>query len=94
MSQMVTAKASAKPSTATRQNETPAESFDIQTHYRAVLNEIGMSPEDTGGKTTFLGEIRFSKAYTASAPASASRSWQPRPVRRPSGGCARAAART
>jgi hypothetical protein len=30
--------------------------LDIQTHYRALLNGIGISPEDMGGKTTFLGE--------------------------------------
>lgn len=30
--------------------------FDINAHFRAVMNELGLSPEDTGGTITFVGE--------------------------------------
>ena len=54
MSQTIAAKAPTKQSATTDQKT--AEPFDIHYHYRALLDEIGMSPEDTGGKTTFLGD--------------------------------------
>jgi crotonobetainyl-CoA:carnitine CoA-transferase CaiB-like acyl-CoA transferase len=30
--------------------------FDINTQFRSVMNELGLSPEDTGGTITFAGE--------------------------------------
>ena len=30
--------------------------FDITTHFRSVMNDLGLSPEDTGGSITFVGE--------------------------------------
>jgi hypothetical protein len=30
--------------------------FDINAHFRSFMNEIGLSPEDTGGRITFVGE--------------------------------------
>ena len=31
-------------------------SFDVNAHFRSVMNELGLSPEDTGGAITFVGE--------------------------------------
>jgi hypothetical protein len=56
MSQTTTEKLPVKPMVTTNQNRKASTAFDIHTHYRNVLAEIGMSPEDAGGKTTFLGE--------------------------------------
>ena len=30
--------------------------FDINAEFRSVMSELGLSPEDTGGKITFVGE--------------------------------------
>ena len=30
--------------------------FDINTEFRSVMHELGLFPEDTGGKITFVGE--------------------------------------
>src|SRR6201987_4784949 len=30
--------------------------FDINTHFRSVMSDLGLSPEDTGGTITFVGE--------------------------------------
>src|SRR5882757_8822407 len=30
--------------------------FDVNAHFRSVMNELGLSPEDTGGSITFVGE--------------------------------------
>jgi hypothetical protein len=30
--------------------------FDINAQFRSVMNELGLSPEDTGGTITFVGE--------------------------------------
>jgi hypothetical protein len=30
--------------------------FDINAQFRAVMHELGLSPEDTGGSITFIGE--------------------------------------
>ena len=30
--------------------------FDINAEFRSVMHELGLSPEDTGGKITFAGE--------------------------------------
>ena len=30
--------------------------FDINAEFRSVMHELGLSPEDTGGKITFVGE--------------------------------------
>src|ERR1700752_791650 len=30
--------------------------FDINAHFRAVMSDLGLSPEDTGGTITFVGE--------------------------------------
>ena len=30
--------------------------FDINAHFRAVMHDLGLSPEDTGGSITFIGE--------------------------------------
>jgi crotonobetainyl-CoA:carnitine CoA-transferase CaiB-like acyl-CoA transferase len=30
--------------------------FDINAHFRSVMHELGLSPEDTGGSITFVGE--------------------------------------
>src|ERR1700738_1632929 len=30
--------------------------FDVNAHFRSVMNELGLSPEDTGGAITFVGE--------------------------------------
>jgi hypothetical protein len=30
--------------------------FDINAQFRSVMNELGLSPEDTGGRITFVGE--------------------------------------
>src|SRR5262245_66341335 len=30
--------------------------FDINAQFRAVMHELGLSPEDTGGSITFVGE--------------------------------------
>ena len=29
--------------------------FDINAQFRAVMHELGLSPEDTGGRITFVG---------------------------------------
>jgi hypothetical protein len=31
-------------------------SFDINAEFRSVMHELGLSPEDTGGSITFVGE--------------------------------------
>ena len=31
-------------------------SFDVNARFRSVMNELGLSPEDTGGTITFVGE--------------------------------------
>jgi len=30
--------------------------FDINAHFRAVMHDLGLSPEDTGGSITFVGK--------------------------------------
>src|ERR1700744_5766511 len=30
--------------------------FDVNAHFRSVMNQLGLSPEDTGGTITFVGE--------------------------------------
>ena len=30
--------------------------FDINAEFRSVMHELGLSPEDTGGEITFVGE--------------------------------------
>src|SRR6201994_760050 len=30
--------------------------FDVNAHFRAVMSDLGLSPEDTGGTITFVGE--------------------------------------
>src|SRR6201987_424800 len=30
--------------------------FDVNAHFRSVMNELGLNPEDTGGTITFVGE--------------------------------------
>ena len=30
--------------------------FDINAQFRVVMHELGLSPEDTGGSITFIGE--------------------------------------
>ena len=30
--------------------------FDVNAQFRSVMNELGLSPEDTGGRITFVGE--------------------------------------
>ncbi|HZN81491.1 MAG TPA: carnitine dehydratase, partial [Mycobacterium sp.] len=30
--------------------------FDINAHFRAVMSDLGLSPEDTGGTITFVGK--------------------------------------
>jgi hypothetical protein len=30
--------------------------FDVNAQFRSVMNELGLSPEDTGGTITFVGE--------------------------------------
>src|SRR5262249_61421158 len=31
-------------------------SFDINAEFRSVMHDLGLSPEDTGGSITFIGE--------------------------------------
>src|SRR5260370_28680364 len=31
-------------------------SFDVNAQFRSVMHELGLSPEDTGGTITFVGE--------------------------------------
>ena len=30
--------------------------FDVNAYFRSAMNELGLSPEDTGGAITFVGE--------------------------------------
>jgi hypothetical protein len=68
--------------------------FDINAEFRSVMHELGLSPEDTGGTITFVGEDRSSRACIGSARASVSRSWPRRRGLPISGASAPAAART
>ena len=31
-------------------------SFDINAEFRSVMHDLGLSPEDSGGSITFIGE--------------------------------------
>jgi hypothetical protein len=33
-----------------------ATGFDINAHFRSVMDDLGLTPEDTGGTITFVGE--------------------------------------
>jgi hypothetical protein len=68
--------------------------FDINAQFRSVMHELGLSPEDTGGEITFVGEDPIFPSKHRLGRASASRSWPGRPGSPTSGASAAAAART
>jgi hypothetical protein len=43
-------------STVTSTTSAVSRGFDVNSHFRSVMDDLGLSPEDTGGTITFVGE--------------------------------------
>ena len=66
-------------STDTSVTPSAAAAFDVNTQFRSVMNDLGLSPEDTGGTITFVGEDPIFPSVYRLGRASVSRSWPRRP---------------
>src|ERR1700733_4144354 len=42
--------------TSTTATSRTSRGFDVDSHFRSIMDDLGLSPEDTGGKITFVGE--------------------------------------
>src|SRR3984893_17873136 len=42
--------------TSTTTTSRTSRGFDVDAHFRSVIDDLGLSPEDTGGTITFVGE--------------------------------------
>jgi len=42
--------------TSTTTTSRTSRGFDVDSHFRSIMDDLGLSPEDTGGKITFVGE--------------------------------------
>src|ERR1700720_1735554 len=42
--------------TSTTATSRTSQDFDVDAHFRSLMDDLGLSPQDTGGKITFVGE--------------------------------------